>query len=119
MSAQAKAFFDRMFCYVAASYPESAGMTGAMKGKRIGLLLSSEENYPGVSAGIVHQVQEFSRYTRSTFAGVVHGIGNARGDVGKDPQAPLRRARRFGREFFALHATDYRIDTPRTARVWG
>ena len=30
MSAQLKAFFDRMFCYVAASYPESSSVVALM-----------------------------------------------------------------------------------------
>jgi multimeric flavodoxin WrbA len=117
-SAQLKAFFDRMFCYVAASYPGSSGVMESMKGKRIGLLLSSEETFPTVSSAAVHMFQEFSRYTRSSFVGLVHGIGNARGDVDHDPQSPLLSARRFGREFFTAHASDYQIDTPRSGRVW-
>ncbi len=119
MSAQLKAFFDRMFCYVAASYEGSPTVVESMKSKKIGLLLSSEENFPTVAAGIVHQVQEFSRYTRSTFVGLVHGIGNARGDVAKDPHAPIESARRLGRDFFTTRAADYQIDTVRRARVWG
>ena len=118
MSAQLKAFFDRMFCYIAPSYPGSPMVVDRMRGKRIGFLLSSEETFPTVSAGIVHQIQEFSRYARSTFVGVVHGIGNARGDIAKDPQQPIECARRFGREFFVSHASDYQIDTPRSPRVW-
>jgi multimeric flavodoxin WrbA len=119
MSAQLKAFFDRMFCYVAASYPQSASVVGRMQGKRVGLVLSSEETFPTVSAGIVHQVQEYCRYTRSTFVGVVHGYGNARGDVQADPGQPIERAKQFGAEFFTAHTTDYQIDVPRPARVWG
>jgi multimeric flavodoxin WrbA len=119
MSSQLKAFFDRMFCYIAASYPGSSGIVEQMRGKRIGLLLSSEETFPTVSAGIVQQLQEYSRYTRSSFVGVVHGHGNARGDVAKDPTEPIARAYAFGRDFFTRHATDYQIDTPRPARVWG
>jgi multimeric flavodoxin WrbA len=119
MSAQLKAFFDRMFCYVAASYPQSASVVAKMQGKRIGLVLSSEETFPTVSAGIVHQVQEYCRYTRSTFVGLVHGYGNSRADVGSDPSRPTERAKRFGVEFFTAHATDYQIDVPRPARVWG
>lgn len=76
-----------------------------MMGKRIGLLLSSEEIFPTVSAGIAHQLQEY-------------GVGNARGDVEKDPSLPLLRAREFGRALFTLHATDYTIDAPRSGRVW-
>lgn len=119
MSAQLKAFFDRMFCYVAASYPQSSIVVERMMGKRIGLLLSSEETFPTVSAGVVHQVQEYTRYTRSTFAGVVHGYGNSRGEVACDPNQPLAQARQFGQDFFVRHTTDYQIDTPRSGRVWG
>ena len=118
MSAQLKTFFDRAFCYVAASYPKSQDVVQNMMGKRVGLLLSSEETFPTVSAGIVHQLQEYCRYTRSTFAGVVHGIGNKRGEIATDPSLPLRRAKQLGRDLFTCHATDYGIDTPRSARVW-
>jgi multimeric flavodoxin WrbA len=118
-SAQLKAFFDRAFCYYAASYPRSAEVIDGMKGKRIGLVLSSEETFPMVSGGIISQIQEYSRYTHSTFVGVVHGYGNARGDVTRDPNDPMAAARRLGREFFTRNATDYRIDTPRSGKVWG
>ncbi|MEM8794259.1 MAG: flavodoxin family protein [Pseudomonadota bacterium] len=118
MSAQLKAFFDRMFCYIAASYPGANDIVSAMKGKRIGLVLSSEETYPMVSGGIVHQIQEFSRYTHSTFVGTVHGYGNSRGDVTRDPNEPMGQARAFGETFFEAHATDYKIDTPRPGKMW-
>lgn len=49
ISAQLKAFFDRTFCYYAASYPQSDKVIEGMKGKRIGLVLSSEETFPMVS----------------------------------------------------------------------
>jgi multimeric flavodoxin WrbA len=118
-SAQLKAFFDRTFCYYAASYPKSEEVIKGMTGKRIGLVLSSEETFPMVSGGVICQIQEFSRYTRSTFVGVVHGYGNARGDVLRDPGEPMNSAHRFGQEFFARHASDYQIDTARPGRVWG
>jgi len=118
-SAQLKAFFDRTFCYYAASYPQSEDVIRGMSGKRIGLLLSSEETFPMVSGAVLCQIQEFSRYTRSTFVGVVHGYGNARGEVQHDPNQPLKAARRFGKEFFTKHASDYQIDTVRSGRVWG
>ena len=119
MSAQLKAFYDRTFCYYAASYPRSAEVIEKMQGKRIGLALSSEETFPMVSGGIISQMQEFVRYTHCTFVGVVHGYGNARGDVLKDPCEPIKAAQRFGREFFTRHASDYQIDSVRPARVWG
>ncbi|MEM6624750.1 MAG: flavodoxin family protein [Pseudomonadota bacterium] len=118
MSAQLKAFFDRMFCFVAESHPQSARALAEIQGKRIGLLLSSEETFPTVSSGIVHQIQEFSRYTQSTFVGVVHGHGNARGDIRRDPGDPVDAAYRLGHAFFDAHATDFKIDTPRPGRMW-
>jgi multimeric flavodoxin WrbA len=119
VSAQLKAFFDRMFCYIAASYPQADAVVQGMQGKHIGLLLTSEETFPGISSGIVHQLQEYSRYTHSTLVGVVHGYGNARGEVDRDPGQPLEAARRLGRELFTRHASDYQINTPRPRRVWG
>ena len=119
ISAQLKAFFDRTFCYYAASYPQSDKVIEGMKGKRIGLVLSSEETFPMVSGGIISQIQEFSRYTRSQFVGIVHGYGNARGDVRRDPNDPIATARRFGKAFFTRHVSDYQIDTVRSGRVWG
>jgi multimeric flavodoxin WrbA len=118
-SAQLKAFLDRTFCYYAASYPESEQVIERMQGKRIGLVLSSEETFPMVSGAVICQIQEFSRYTRSTFVGVVHGYGNSRGDVLRDPGDPIKAARRFGNEFFTRHASDYQIDTVRSGRMWG
>ena len=54
-----------------------------------------------------------------TFVGIVHGYGNARGDVRRDPNDPIGTARRFGKEFFTRHVSDYQIDTVRSGRVWG
>lgn len=119
VSAQLKTFFDRMFCYVAASHPQSPAVVQRITGKRIGLVLSSEETFPTVSAGPVHEIQEFSRYTRSVFVGIVHGYGNSRSDIHRDPGDPIDRARRFGHGFFTAHASDYQIDTPRSGHVWG
>ena len=117
-SAQLKAFFDRTFCYYAASYPDSAGVIDGMSHKRIGLVLASEETYPGASLGIVHQIQEFSCYTRSEFVGVVRGIGNSRGEVTHDPSDPIFAAEQLGREIFKRKYSDYRLDTERSGRVW-
>ncbi len=118
LSAQTKAFFARTFCYYAASYPESAGVIERMSHKRIGLVLASEETYPGASLGIVHQIQEYSRYTHSEFVGVVRGVGNSRSEVVRDPGEPLLAAEQLGREMFTLRYSDFRLDTPRSGRVW-
>lgn len=118
MSGQLKTFFDRTFCYYAASCPESSENAARMAGKRLGLLISSEENYPAAPLGIIHSVQEFSRYTRCEFAGVVQGIGNQRGDVERDPATPVERARQLGATLYEGHYSDYHMDTPRAGRVW-
>jgi multimeric flavodoxin WrbA len=118
LSAQTKAFFDRTFCFYAASSPHSARVIAGMSRKRIGLVLSSEETYPGASIGIEHQIQEYARYTHSELVGVVRGVGNSRGEVARDPTGPIAEAERLGREFFERRYTDYRIDTPRSGRVW-
>ena len=118
MSAQLKAFFDRMFCYVAASYPASAQVVPMIQNKRIGLVLSSEETFPTVSHGIIHQIQEYCRYTNSTFVGVAHGHGNARGDITRDPRDPMKAAYALGQTLFSAHATDFKIDTPRSGKMW-
>jgi len=118
LSAQTKAFFDRTFCYYAASYSESAHVMERMSRKRIGLALASEETYPGASLGIIHQIQEYSRYTDSEFVGVVRGFGNSRGEVVNDPSTPVTAAEQLGREFFRSKYSDYRLDTQRSGRVW-
>lgn len=118
MSAQTKAFFDRSFAYYSAAYPQAEDVRRRMTGKRLGLTVVSEESYPGVAHGIVHQVQEYARYTHSEFVGVVHGVGNARGEVAHDPRNPLEAARALGREIFDRRYSDYRVDSERSNAVW-
>jgi multimeric flavodoxin WrbA len=118
MSAQMKAFLDRSFCHYAASAPDSHSVLQAMRGKRLGLVLASEETYPGAALGIVHQMQEFSRYTQSDFVGVVRGIGNSRGDVCRDPANPVQQAEHIGSEILTRPYSDYRLDTERAPVVW-
>ena len=118
LSAQTKAFFDRTFCYYAASYPNSEQVIEQMSRKRIGLVLASEETYPGASLGIIHQIQEYSRYTHSQFVGVVRGVGNSRSEVMRDPSQPTAAAEQFGQAFFDRKYSDFRLDTQRSGRVW-
>jgi multimeric flavodoxin WrbA len=118
LSAQTKAFFDRTFCYYAASYPDSAQILNRMSHKRVGLVLASEETYPGASLGIVHQIQEYCRYTHSQFVGVVRGVGNSRSEVTRDPGEPIVAAEQLGREIFDRKYSDFRLDTQRSGRVW-
>ena len=51
--------------------------------------------------------------------GCVRGVGNARGEVTRDPVDPASEARRLGAELFLRPYTDYHLDTPRAGRVWG
>jgi multimeric flavodoxin WrbA len=118
MSAQSKAFFDRSFSFYSNAYPQAEQVHQRMRGKRIGLAVASEETYPGAALGIVHQIQEFSRYTHSEFVGLVHGAGNQRGEIAHDPRNPLLAARELGREMFTRPYSDYRMDSPRSTQVW-
>lgn len=119
MSAQTKAFFDRSFSYYSASYSGHETVLASLAGKRLGLAVASEETYPGAALGIVHQIQEFARYTHGDFVGMVHGAGNGRGEVARDPRNPVQAAETLGREMFTRKYTDYRLDTPRDHKVWG
>ena len=97
MSGQLKTFLDRIFCYIAASEPDADMFVEGLMGKRLALVIASEESYPGAPLGVIHEIQEYARYTHSDFVGVVQGIGNSRRDVQRDPGDPLGRARDLGR----------------------
>jgi hypothetical protein len=81
-------------------------------------VLASEESYPGAPLGVIHEIQEYARYTHSAFVGVVQGIGNTRRDVVLDPSDPLARTRELGRRIADLRSTDYRLDTDRPNTTW-
>jgi multimeric flavodoxin WrbA len=119
VSGQLKTFLDRIFCYIAASYPGAEEVVRQLSRKRLALLISSEETYAGATLAVLHEIQEYARYTHSSLVGVVNGIGNKRGDVTADPGLAIDRARTLGRRLFELHSTDYRIDTDRPGSVWG
>lgn len=118
MSAHLKNFLDRMFCYYALSNPDHADVQRRMVNKRLALVLSAEESNLSARLGIVHQVQELSRYLHYTFAGVVTGIGNSTAEVRRDPADPLEQARILGRRLFEIRETDYKLDVERSPRVW-
>jgi multimeric flavodoxin WrbA len=118
IAAVLKNFFDRMVCFVSGSFPQSEEMVAALTGKRVALLLASEERYPGASIGVLAQIQELSRYLRHEFVGVVNGVGNKRGEVACDPSDPLTAAAELGRRLFDLRYSDFRIDTERPNAVW-
>ena len=119
MAGTLKSFLDRTFCYISEPYPEHERVIAGLSGKRIALLIASEEAYPGGRIGLTQQTQELARYMHWELVGVVHGIGNSRGEVTRDPAAPLDAARELGRRLFELRSTDYRIDTERPDAVWG
>jgi len=119
MSAHLKNFLDRMFCYVAASYPDFRTIHQRIMGKRIVLALSAEESNLAARLGIVHQVQELCRYQHWIFTGVVTGIGNSGGETRNDPNQPIASAAELGRRIFNTRETDYQLDFPRSPRVWG
>ncbi|WP_114558685.1 flavodoxin family protein [Desertihabitans aurantiacus] len=118
MTARLKAFIDRLFCYTANSAPDAERILESLPDKRVGLLISCEETYPGATLGLLAQVQEFTRYNRQELVGVVVGISNSRGEVRHDPTRPLDRAYQLGQRLFEAHVTDYRFDTPRSNKVW-
>lgn len=118
MAAVLKNYFDRMVCYLSGSFPASEQVIEGMVGRRVALLISSEERYPGATLGLIAQVQEMSRYLRQPLVGVVHGVGNTRGEVRHDPADPLNAAHRLGAELASAHHSDYRIDTERSTTVW-
>jgi multimeric flavodoxin WrbA len=118
VSASLKAFIDRFFCFIASDYPRGEEVRDRLVGKRTALVLSSEEDYRGAGLGVIAQIQEMSRYLHHEFVGVVHGIGNSRGEVARDPRDPLGQARLLGARLGELRATDHRIDTIRSKVVW-
>jgi multimeric flavodoxin WrbA len=118
VSGMLKTFLDRMFCYVAASYPDSARVAAALQWKRVALVLSAEESNFSARLAIVQQMQELSRYLHHSLVGIVTGIGNRRGEVRDDPSAPLAAAHDLGRRLFEIRATDYQLDTDRPGSVW-
>jgi len=119
ISAQLKAFLDRMFCYIAGSYPDAERVAADLAGKRAALLLSAEESNFAARLGITNQISEMCRYLHHDLVGIVVGIGNSRSEVGDDPAAPRDSAQELGRRLFDIRQTDYQLDTDRPKRVWG
>lgn len=118
MAAAMKNYFDRMFCYTAASYPGFADVHRRLVGKRVVLVLSAEENNIAARLPVVTHVQELCRYLHYDLAGIVTGIGNTTGETTADPTGPIETARELGRRLFNIETTDYRLETERAARIW-
>jgi multimeric flavodoxin WrbA len=118
ISGQLKIFMDRIICHTRADQPDSADVKRRLMNKRAAVVVSSEENYPGVLVGLTAQMQEFARYLGHELVGVVHGIANSRGEIARDPAGPLDRAFDLGTRLFAGPVTDYRMDTVRAGVIW-
>lgn len=118
MAAVLKNFFDRLVCYISASYPCNNEVVTGLKNKRTALLIASEECYPGATSPLVAHIQEISRYLHHEFVGVTNGIGNTRGEVRWDPSDPVRQAYEMGERLFTAHCSDYDIDSVRPNAVW-
>lgn len=118
ISAQLKAFIDRIFCFISESYPDVALARKLLPGKRAALLLSAEESNFAARLGIVEQVSELCRYLDHQFVGIVTGIGNRRGEVTMDPADPMSAAFALGRDILKTHNTDYKLNSERSKTVW-
>jgi putative NADPH-quinone reductase len=118
ISAQLKAFIDRIFCFISDSYPDAAKVRLMLPEKRAALLLSAEESNFAARLGIVEQICELSRYLDHQFVGIVTGIGNRRGEVTADPADPMSAAFALGRDILKSHNTDYKLGSERSKTVW-
>jgi putative NADPH-quinone reductase len=118
MSAQLKAFIDRIFCFISDSYPDAAKVRDKLPLKRAALLLSAEESNFAARLGIVEQISELCRYLHQPFVGIVTGIGNRRGEVTMDTADPMSAAFALGRDILKIQSTDYQLDSERSKTVW-
>ncbi len=119
MSAQLKAFIDRIFCFISGSEPNHEDISARLMHKRAALILSAEESNFAARLAIVQHISELCRYLRHDFVGVVTGIGNKRGETRSDPTDPIAEATQLGARFFDIVPTDYKLDTDREGAVWG
>ena len=118
MPGRLKTVFDRLFCYTSNSAPQQDAVVTGIVGKRVGVLISSEESYQGATLGVIAQFQELTRYLNQELTGVVVGNANSRGEIVHDPRDAVMQARMLGTNLFNSRVTDYRLDTPRSNKVW-
>ena len=100
MPGRLKTVFDRLFCYTSNSAPQQNEVVTGIVGKRVGVLISSEESYQGATLGVVAQFQELTRYLNQELAGVVVGNANSRGEIVHDPRDAVMQARMLGANLF-------------------
>lgn len=119
VSGTLKTFIDRIFCFIADSYPDADRVCERLVGKRLVVAVAAEESYRGATIGVTASMQELARYLHWDLVAVLVGIGNRRGEVRHDPARPLDAAREAGRRLFEGRITDYRLDSDRPGSVWG
>jgi multimeric flavodoxin WrbA len=119
VSGTLKTFLDRIFCFISESYPANEDVRRRLVGKRLVVLMSAEESYEGATLGVRASMQELARYLHWELVGFLVGVGNSRGEVGRDPATPLVVAAAIGTTLSQRSRTDYRLDTPRAGSVWG
>lgn len=118
VSGALKTFIDRIFCFIAGSYPDNERVRERLVGKRLIVVVAAEESYRGATIGVTASMQELARYLHWDLVAVLTGIGNRRGEVRHDPAGPLDAARAAGRRLSEARITDYRLDTDRPGDVW-
>ncbi|ASR37234.1 NAD(P)H dehydrogenase [Prauserella marina] len=118
VSGQLKIFLDRIFCHAGAEYPRHEEVERGILHKRLAVVVTSEESYPGASLGVTAHMQELARYLRHDLVGIVRGTANSRGEITRDPAKPVEQAHNLGTLLFELPVTDYRMDTVRDGVVW-
>jgi multimeric flavodoxin WrbA len=118
IAGQLKIFIDRIFCYTKADYPHAAEVRRRIVGKRLAVVVTAEESYPGALVGVVAQLQELARYLHHEFVGVVRGVANTRGEVARDPAGPIDQAFTLGARLFDGVVSDYRLDSERSGTIW-
>ncbi|GAA0898362.1 flavodoxin family protein [Pseudonocardia zijingensis] len=118
ISGQLKIFIDRIFCHAKAGFPAHEDVKRRIMNKRLAVVITAEETYPGATLGVSAQMQELARYLRHDLVGIVRGVANSRGEVTRDPAGPVAQAFGLGVRLFDLSVTDYRMDSIRDGVIW-
>lgn len=118
ISGQLKIFIDRIFCHTKGEFPAHEHVKRLIMNKRLAVVITAEETYPGATVGVEAQMQELARYLRHDLVGIVRGVANSRGEIVRDPAAPIDQAYGLGARMFATAVTDHRMDSVRDGVIW-
>lgn len=89
-SGQLKIFFDRWFCYVSDSYPNSNQVINEMKGKKVVLCIACEESWPGLTNNLIGMVSQTLEYMGMVLLAVVIGDNaGPRGEILKNERVMM------------------------------